>query len=210
MGEGTGSPKTGQGEIYFPNSSPAAGTMAERAPGEKQTTEAEERKPWESTWGSTGVRGEDPAGKWRGQKGNRGRDENIANNRATVVKEGWMWQKHFSLLIQLKAFRDLPYADRTGHGARTGTEGLVLQTCQHPHWERWLAAARRLGASTTRSCCAGLHFTLTPSQLQRRCDAQHLCHRDRCFLMILLCFLQFWKGSVVDLLGYSWKSYMQL
>lgn len=43
MGEGTGSPKPGQGDMCLPNSSPAAGTMAERAPSEKQVAEAEER-----------------------------------------------------------------------------------------------------------------------------------------------------------------------
>lgn len=37
--------------------------------------------------------------------------------------------KHFGLLIQLQTFRELPYACRTGHGARTETQGLILQTC---------------------------------------------------------------------------------
>ena len=40
-GEGTGTPKPGQGEMCFPNSSPAAGTTAERALGKKQVVEAE-------------------------------------------------------------------------------------------------------------------------------------------------------------------------
>lgn len=71
VGEGTGSPKPGQGEMCFSNTSPAAGARQRelqayargRGRGKNRG-----RKPWESTWGSAGVRGEDPEGKGRGQK----------------------------------------------------------------------------------------------------------------------------------------------
>lgn len=43
VGEGTGNSKPRQGEMCFPNSSPAAGTMAQRIPATKQAAEAEER-----------------------------------------------------------------------------------------------------------------------------------------------------------------------
>lgn len=47
VGEGTANPKPGQGEMSFPNSSPAVGTT-ERVTAKKRVAEAEERNEKEN------------------------------------------------------------------------------------------------------------------------------------------------------------------
>lgn len=166
-----------------------------------------ERKPWESTRGSTGVR-EGPEGKRRGQKWREAKkkkgDKSIANNGATVAKEGWLWQKHFSLLIQLTAVRDSPCAARAGHRARADTQGLI---CNLPH-----ACPGKGGSGKGWGLpCAGMDPTAAPGSPPTRDLSTSEIHGiwNAQWMDFSSWFYHCCKKSAVDLLGYSWKPPLQ-
>lgn len=95
----------------------------ERTEKEKPGKERRAALGWEQE--TQKANGGHKGGGWQKEKG--GTDES-----PTI---GWLLlsgscDEHFSSLIQLQAFRELPYAQSIGHRARTDTRGLALHTCQ--------------------------------------------------------------------------------
>lgn len=70
-------------------------------------------------------------------------------------------------------FRDLPYADRSGHGARTEMQGLILQTCRASSLGTVVGCGKAACGfhHTQLQCWAAFHLNakLTPKKL--RCSA---------------------------------------
>lgn len=126
--------KPGERETHF-QTHPAAGSTADQATARnqwqrqrkelKKNPGKEHRAALEWEQETQKANGRDKGGGWQKEKG--GTDESPTIGRLLLSGS---CDEHFGSLIQLQAFKELPYAHSIGHRARTDTRGLALHTCQ--------------------------------------------------------------------------------